>query len=336
MSSTSKGYRFIKHLGDINQRKTAVSYLEGYKRFCMPYFQPEHIRERFPQDQWEYLLDFCVLHPSINLTGTRTTRQSSNSPNGQNISKKEGFNLRSVFGPTPKRVWYSVDYANIELRVLAWESEEEELIEAFLRGESIHMKFARIICPEAIERAGGPEKFKKTQQYRYVKNGDFALTYGASYKTADAAYHIPGAYHKVRGHFTRLDSYMHSIVSLASRRGYVTTRMGIGEGYPLYVTPGKAYTQAVDYICQGTAGWAMLLAIIQCHEYLSDYPEHNMIMTIHDELLFDFPSDDDNNGAILANCCHLMEASGNHIAVPLKAEAEVITTTWDKSEPITP
>ena len=329
MRPTSKGTKFINHLAAINQRKTAISYLESYKRFYSPY--PQVPDNSIPED---LLQDLAILHPNINLTGTRTTRQSSNSPNGQNISKKEGFNLRSIFGPVPGRVWYSVDYANIELRILAYESEEPELIEAFQHDQSVHMMFARIVCPEAIRKAGGEDRFKKTQQYRYVKNGDFALTYGASAATADAAYHIKGAYRKVRRYFTKLDTYMRSIVSLAERRGYITTRSAVGEGYPLYTTPGKAYTQAVDYVCQGTAGWAMLLAIIQCWKYLAQYPTHHMIMTIHDELLFDFPADDERNMAILANCTHLMESSGAHINVPLKAEAEVITTTWDKGVPV--
>jgi DNA polymerase-1 len=88
-----------------------------------------------------------VLHPSFNQTGTRTTRWSSSNPNGQNIGAggKDAFGvavddfcLRDVFGPPNGRVWFSADYSQLELRILAVLAQEEKLLRAFEEGQDIH------------------------------------------------------------------------------------------------------------------------------------------------------------------------------------------------------
>lgn len=306
---------FLARYRKRSQRVTGLRYLNSYDAYGMPTHD-----------------DYITIHPHILLTGTKTTRYSSQKPNGQNVSKQEDFNLRKVFGPAPGRVWVSIDYANIELRILAYASEETELIKAFASGESVHMNFAWIVCPEAIEAAGGPEKFKKTNQYRKVKNGDFALTYGASSKTADLTYGIPGAYKKIRGYFKNLRDFMDERVAAARRDGYVNT---LGD-YTLYTPKGKEYTTAVDYYCQGSAGYIMCNAVNLCGRFLKPYDDHHMILSIHDELVFDFPDQEHttiSNDMIIDGIVTHMESCGDEFDIPTPVEVGIHTDNWADETP---
>ena len=103
----SKQLTFINALSSKRSRDTALNYMESYERFWLAL-----------GGGW------YKLHPSVNPTGTITLRWSSSNPNEQNISKKEGFNLRYCFGPAPGREWWSLDYDNLELRIPAYECGE--------------------------------------------------------------------------------------------------------------------------------------------------------------------------------------------------------------------
>lgn len=138
----SKQYAFVKALADKRKRDTAVSYMDGYSRFWLPVDGED---------------DYFRLHPQLNPTGTNTLRWSCRNPNEQNISKKEGFNLRFMFGPAPGREWYSLDAKNIELRLPAYESGEEAFIALFERPDdapyfgSNHALVSHILFPREFE-----------------------------------------------------------------------------------------------------------------------------------------------------------------------------------------
>lgn len=326
----SKPGRFIHHLHRYRKTDKCLDFLGSYLKYSIK----------------------DILHPNLNIPGTGTTRLASHNPNGQNVSRQEKYNLRRVFGPSLGRMWLSVDYSNIELRMLAYASQEKELIAAFERGESVHMNFAWVICPWAIlkvskdhtdswlqeQRLMLPPKdrkilekaFKETEQYHWVKNGDFALTYGATENTADTTYHILGAYQQIRGYFTNLAGFMKERISEAYRTHEVYT---LG-GYRLQIPHGREYTTAVDYYCQGSAGWVMCLGINNCHQFLQTtntrYPGYNghMILTIHDELLFDLPAKHRANTEVIRMLQQCMEMPGTELGVPTPTEAKLIYTNW--------
>lgn len=306
-----------------------------------------------------------ILYPEFNTTGTDTTRWSSNRPNAQNISKKKEINLRTLFGPLPGRRWYSIDYSNIEMRIFAHACGDQNLIDAFALGGSVHLIFAEAIYPEeyAACKAKG-ESFKdkyKDTYYQWVKNGNFALIYGASPKKADATYHRQGAYDNLRKRLPLVDQFIQNRSYEARKWGLVET-MG---GYQLRVPKGEPH-KAANYFVQGTAGEIMTRAVAKVHHYLQarnhlldtdcriTSPEwidkyhkvvetkqikeirldSGLVMQIHDELDLDCP-DDPISDQVAYNVCKLMEEAGNDIGLTTPVEIDVITKDWSTGQDVT-
>jgi len=310
----SREYHFIRNLQRYKSITKAVQALDSFETFSVS-LGGSHNDAYFK------------LHPNFNITGTRTLRYSSDDPNQQNVSKKEDFNLRSCFGPLPGRIWYSLDYNNIEMRLFAWESKDDSLINAFLSGRSVHLIIAEILHPQEFARHG--DNFKKVFEstlYQWIKNGNFSLLYGAGERKADATYRVKGAYRRIRKMLPNIDDFMSSKFNEAKEFGYITT---VG-GYRLQVDTHEPH-KAVNYFVQGSAGYAMILCLLRVFEYLKDFPDHKLIMTVHDQIILDFPQRDPRNLDIVVEVKRLMEMSGQELNnIPLPADVEQITTTWDK------
>lgn len=322
-------HKFITQLRGKRSRGTAVSYLNGYRRFWQKWI-PVCITGPATDAGW------YVLHPSLNPTGTATLRFSSSNPNEQNISKKEDFNLRYVFGPAPGREWWSMDAKNIELRIPAYECGERELIDLFEKMDqppyygSEHLLNFSTVYPNiweselrALEEelgsakaalaAVGPHCKKKyaASWYQWCKNGDFAVGYGAMDKadgtgTADRAFHKPGAHALLKSRFANKEALNQKYIDFANLHGYVETlpdrSVDPDHGYPLLCSR-SAYgdispTVPLNYHVQGTAMWWMQQAMIRCQAYLDklngsvrnvEWDGYFMVMQVHDELVFDFP-----------------------------------------------
>lgn len=317
----SPGEEFITNLMAYRKRSHAAESVTSYKRGCFP----------ITGTSW-----LARLHASFNITGTDTTRYSSNNPNAQNISKgaglppELGFNLRELFGPLPGREWYTFDYSNIELRIFAHAAGETEFIEAFAAGESVHLIVAKELYPKEYaecERKG--LSFKTVYEatlYQWTKNGNFSLIYGAGVRKADKTYHLPGAYARIRRRFKHIDRFMRAMHDIAREKGYITT---LG-GYQLRV-PHDGPHKAVNFYVQGSAGFAMCLAMNRVHEYLKGFPDYRLIIQIHDELDTDFPVRP-NNTQIANHICGLMAKSGDDLGVALPVEYAVIRDNWSQEQ----
>lgn len=324
----SKPAAFIRNLRDYRSFKKASEYIESYYLARLPItgkdFPPKVRRDTIP-----FNTGYSVLFPSFNITGTATTRFSSNNPNAQNISKQKKTNIRYVFGPLPGRIWYAMDYENIELRIFAYESGDQQLIDAFEKGGSVHLIVCKVLHPKLYaecERDGVSfkERYESTW-YQWVKNGNFALIYGAGIQKANQTYRVPGAYNIIRKRLPLIDRFMKSKNREAKKYGYVTT---LG-GYRLQVPDDKPHV-AVNYFVQGTAGDCMVLAMNRIDEYLRTLgDQYQMVMTIHDELVFDFPVDGPhNNEQVISNVRGIMEDSGDVIGLPTPAGVDEIRTNW--------
>lgn len=358
LKPNSKAGRFIHHLAAKRKRDTAINYMQGYHKMALP----------LPV----YGDDWLLLHPSFNVTGTDTLRFSSSDPNAQNISKQEGFNLRYCFGPAPGREWWSIDYDNIELRIPAYEAPEPEMVELFEQPDkppyygSYHSLVCHILHKDKFEeclREGVAFKDKyKATWYQWVKNGNFATSYGAVEEsgTADAAYHVKGGQRKIKSRFFNLTKLSDHYVQFANEHGFVETvpDKRFGHGYPIQTVSkgwgGVKPTIPFNYHVQGTAMWCMCSAMVRCHNFLqqwnashnihtinalNDYTYHNkplrgahMIMQVHDEIVFDLPKGGKKNLELVYELQRLMELSGDDIGVPLKASIDYHPVSWDKTQ----
>lgn len=336
LPENSRPHEFVKSLLVYRSRTTACNYMDGYRRFGIE-----------DGEGW------YRLHSSYNPTGSDTLRFSCSNPNAENISKQDETNLRYAFGPLPGREWWSLDYSNIELRIPAYESGEEEMIALFERPDdppyfgSQHLLISHILWPKEFEaclKAGEAfnKKYKATL-YQWTKNGDFAVTYGAMEEsgTADRAYHQVGAQRKIMSRFKKIDGLNRSLIAFAREHGYVLTMEDKEYGsYPIQ-TPRTRWgdirpTTPLNYHSQGTAMQAMCRAMVRCYDYLATLRCHYLVAQIHDELVFDFPK----GKTPRANLPHvlklksLMEESGGDIGIPLRVDYSYYPLNWAKSEEI--
>lgn len=333
-------HRFIQNLFFHRKHEKAVQYSRSYEVFGVQYDPaglggspprgvPSTTTWMDPEGTW------WKLHPSFNITGTATTRFSSSGPNAQQISKQELINLRRVFGPGPGRRWYSADFDNIELRIFAFKSGDEAMINAFRQGKSVHLIICKLLFPKeyaACERDKVSFKDRyKASLYQYVKNGNFSLIYGAGPAKADATYHFKGAYELIRSSMPQIDSFMAEKYHEGVNIGYVT----LDCGYRLD-TPADRPHVAVNYYVQGSAGWCMVLAVNRVSEYLRKVSQetgksYRLIMTVHDELVFDFP-DEPESEIVAIQCARIMEGTGAFMDVPTTVSLEYHAETWAKGE----
>lgn len=310
---------------------------------------------------------YATIHATFNPASTDTIRFSSRHPNAQQIGKKDKdanglptVVMRKAFGPAPGREWWSLDFANIELRIPAYLSGERDLIDLFERADeppfygSEHLLNFSVVYPDiwedAVRRVGinkaGPwvkEEYKGSW-YGDVKNGDFAVGYLAGDETADKAFKRPGSRRRLKERFAKKEAAVAETLKFAERHGYVETipdrTVDPTRGYPLMTSRteyGKVKpTLPWSYKIQGTAGWVANRAATRCLELLDGWnrgPAGNkwkLIGYVHDELIFDFPKRADprsdpkrSNAGRVREIKRLMERGGDDLVTPVRVVASV-------------
>lgn len=303
----SDQWKFIKALSGKRSRDTALSYLAGYERFWIPWVNEHGIQNG----------DLFLLHPHLNPCGTDTLRFSSQFPNEQNISKKEGFNLRYCFGPGEDEEWWSFDFKNIERRIPVYECNEEELIRVlFDRPDdppyfgSDHLLNFAAVYPEIWEKelpeqTRNPDHIKtkyKATYYQWCKNGGFALQYNCGEAKADATFRRPGAFKQLKSKFARMERHNQWCIRFAEEHGYIETvpdrTVDPAHGYPLLCTrTDRGYilnTVPLSYRTQGTAMWLTRKAMVAVDAQLREWRRRDgfdgrIVLQVHDELVLRFP-----------------------------------------------
>jgi len=262
-----------------------------------------------------------LLHTTFHQLGAATGRLSSSDPNLQNIPVRGpmGRRIRAAFVARSSD-WrlLSADYSQIELRILAHVAEDEAFLEAFRRDEDIH-------AATAGEMFGRPAADVTPDQRRAAKAVNFGIMYGmTAYGLSRELKCDPGTAREY------LDRYflMHPAVkrfwdrTLAEARtaGFATTLFGRRRPLPELASANKvrreeAEREAINHPIQGTAADFMKLAIARSAERV---PDARLLLTIHDELLFEVPRG--REAELAAGVRAAME--GVHaLAVPLKVEA---------------
>ncbi|MBF0620071.1 MAG: DNA polymerase I [Candidatus Omnitrophica bacterium] len=239
------------------------------------------------------------VHCSFEQTGTETGRLSSRHPNLQNIPVRTpmGRQIRKAFVASGEgRVLLSADYSQIELRVLAHLAQEPELMKAFHAGEDIHRYTAGLMFEVPLDTV-------TSEMRNGAKRINFGIIYGMS---AFGLAKDLGIQHKeaqdfIDRYFLRypgIKGFMDQEIDKARRDGYVTTMFHRRRYIPDISSKNGAMRQfaerqAINTPVQGSAADIIKLAMVNVHAGLPDTGlDATMIMTVHDELVFDVKKED--------------------------------------------
>lgn len=237
------------------------------------------------------------LHPTFNQTGAATGRVVTTDPNLQNIPIRgeTGQEIRrAIVAGRPGTVLLSADYEQIELRVLAHITQDPGLLEAFQRGEDVHTATAARVFgvgPEAVT----PLMRRQAKMFNYgiaygMSDYGLARRLGCSREEARA---FMEAYF---ARFPRVAEYMRETVARARRDGYVTTLLQRRRYVPDILSRNRVVREAAERVAinapiQGSAADIIKIAMIRIfREVMPQSPGLEMILQIHDELLFELPA----------------------------------------------
>ena len=264
------------------------------------------------------------IHTSFNQTITATGRLSSSDPNLQNIPIRgeDGKEIRKAFIPEPGCLFFSADYSQIELRVMAHLSKDPNMIEVFREGKDLHAATAANIYKKSIEEVTRDERTKS-------KRANFGIIYGITVfglaerldiPRDEAKMLIDGYFHT----FPEVHDYMEKSKEIARQQGYVTTLFGRRRYLPDInsansVVRGFAERNAINAPIQGTAADIIKVAMIHIFQrFKAEGIRSKMILQVHDELNFSvYPEEKEKVEHIV------IEEMQNafHMAVPLVADS---------------
>ncbi len=238
------------------------------------------------------------VHTTYDQTATTTGRLSSTNPNLQNIPVRTelGRQTRRAFVAEEGNVLLSIDYSQIELRVMAHLSEDPILVEVFEKGEDIHTETAARIF-------GLPPDQLETRHRSVAKMVNYGLSYGMGAPGLAERLNVPVAEAQTfidayLEQFGEVSGFLDEIVTQAYADGFTTTMFGrrrylpeLGSGNPRVRAIGER--QALNAPIQGSAADIMKLAMIAVDRTLQERGSTaRMILTVHDELVFEVPEGD--------------------------------------------
>ena len=232
------------------------------------------------------------IHTSFNQAVTATGRLSSSNPNLQNIPVRgdDGREIRKAFVPEPGCIFFSADYSQIELRIMAHLSADEHLVNDFRCGRDIHAATASRIFHKPIEEVSRDER-------RKAKTANFGIIYGISAFGLAERMEVSRTEAKelITNYFDtypRVKEYMQTSVERARELGYIVTEFGRRRYLPDItsrnaVVRGYAERNAVNAPIQGTAADIIKIAMVRiAQRFEAEGIQSKMILQVHDELNF--------------------------------------------------
>jgi DNA polymerase-1 len=232
------------------------------------------------------------IHTSFNQTVTATGRLSSSNPNLQNIPVRDaqGKEVRKAFIPYPGQLFFSADYSQIELRIMAHLSQDSNLIEAFLQGNDIHAATAAKIFKKPLEEVTPEER-------RKAKTANFGIIYGISAfglaerlgVSRQEAKQLIDEYFVT---YPGVKAYMEKSIEMAREKGYTETIFHRRCQLPDInshnaVVRGYAERNAINAPIQGSAADIIKIAMIRVFRRMKEEGiKSKMILQVHDELNF--------------------------------------------------
>ena len=235
------------------------------------------------------------IHTSFNQAVTATGRLSSSNPNLQNIPVRgeDGREIRRAFVPEEGEVFFSADYSQIELRIMAHLSQDPHMVADFNSGLDIHAATAARIFHKTVEEVDRDER-------RKAKTANFGIIYGISAFGLSERMGVSRGEAKelIENYFStypKVREYMNESIERAKQTGYITTQFG-RRRYLADINAGNATVRgyaernAVNAPIQGTAADIIKLAMVAIDRRLREEKlQTRMILQVHDELNFSVP-----------------------------------------------
>jgi len=238
------------------------------------------------------------IHTTFSQTAAATGRLASSNPNLQNIpadASGYGIEVRAAFKAEHGDLFISADYSQIELRVLAYLSQDVNLMNAFLQGHDIHSETSARLFDVALADI-------TNDQRQLGKRINFSILYGLtpyglskdlgiSFK--DAKRYIDRYFEQ----YPQVSEWMKSIIEKTKQLGYVETLWGRKRYIPtIYEKNRTLYEEAcriaINTVAQGTAAEIMKLGMLAVHKKLAiDYSQASILLQIHDELIISAPQE---------------------------------------------
>ena len=232
------------------------------------------------------------IHTSFNQTITATGRLSSSDPNLQNIPIRgeDGKEIRKAFIPEPGCQFFSADYSQIELRVMAHLSEDEHMMQVFREGKDLHAATAATIYKKGIDEVSRDERTKS-------KRANFGIIYGITVfglaerleiDRSEARQLIDGFFQT----FPQVHDYMERSKEIVREKGYAETifhrRRYLPDIHSHNATVrGFAERNAINAPIQGSAADIIKVAMVRIYKRMKDEGlKSKMILQVHDELNF--------------------------------------------------
>lgn len=236
------------------------------------------------------------VHTSFNQTVTSTGRLSSSNPNLQNIPVRDenGREIRKAFIPDEGCLFFSADYSQIELRIMAHLSEDKNMIDAFLSNHDIHASTAAKVYKTELERVDSDMR-------RKAKTANFGIIYGISVFGLAERMNVDRKEAKelIDGYFEtypNVKSYMDKSIEVAREKGYVETIFHRKRFLPDInsrnaVVRGYAERNAINAPIQGSAADIIKVAMVRIYQrFRAEAIQAKMILQVHDELNFSVPA----------------------------------------------
>lgn len=287
--------------GQVSTSKDVLNELaETYElpRLIIEYRELEKLRTTYTDVLPQLLGADGRIHSHLNQTVATTGRLSSTEPNLQNIPIRTdlGQQIRRAFIPEKGHTLISADYSQLELRLLAYITRDERMLDAFQKGEDIHAQTARLVF-------GANNEKELKEKRRLAKIVNFAIAYaveafGLSARVgisrAEAKKVIEDYYDTYKG----VRRFMEEVPKQAKEKGYVTSVYGRRRYVPTindrnYNVRSRAEREAINMPIQGTASDIVKIAMLKVDEVLQrEKMKTRLIMQVHDELLLEAPNDE--------------------------------------------
>jgi DNA polymerase-1 len=279
------------------------------------------------------------VHTSYSQTGSVTGRLASSSPNLQNIPIRTdlGREIRRAFVPSSGQLLLSVDYSQIELRIVAHIAGDKAMIAAFQSDQDIHATTAAAIHGTTLIDVTPAMR-------RHAKAINFGLIYGMSpfglTRTTDLT--LAEAENFVTAYFERfpgVKKYLENIRLEVAQKGYVTTLLGRRRYFPQLesgasvseMARARANREAINAPIQGTAADIIKLAMLNLPDRLANAGlAARSLLQVHDELVLECPEGEiEQTSAIVQEVMQ----DAYHLVVPLKTDAKA-GSNWADMQPL--